>query len=449
MAIVSRRGRRIENEQEDAESVMTAAAGGLRQRFMRRVAGKKSSSGSSGSDTDSDVEQGLSEKRKKKRTKSKSSTGTTSTSPTAAEGVKAAHEEKAEKERAAQASKRSASQEAGKKNSLALAQLEQAVPADAQLDPARVERFFEGLEGAPLGIITLEDVLEELIGEEIYDEYDEQEGPDQRTAASAFVPKEAIVAAKKAAEDRQARMAAETPLPKGDDDLDAHGAGAGQKRLGMGMGMGKNMALPKLPLPKFSLGKKPASTPGRVRTVDDGKVVPSVGGEGKRKSVDGMEGSGIKRTSSPGEIEEMVSVPAPTGNSPVAGLGLGSLAPEPASSLPARLAPTLAVPSGVPPLATSGPAVTPLTEAIRIGNKRRQISPAPFVRAQSARPYVGVQSESGMAGEGAGTGPTGAAGVAEVISPVARRVGKFKSVPTPIGTPSPGTPVIDEGSGRM
>ncbi len=33
-----------------------------------------------------------------------------------------------------------------------------------------VFQFFEGLEGAPLGIITLEDVLEELIGEEIYDE---------------------------------------------------------------------------------------------------------------------------------------------------------------------------------------------------------------------------------------------------------------------------------------
>lgn len=33
-----------------------------------------------------------------------------------------------------------------------------------------MENFFDGLEGVLLGIIMFEDVLEEFIGEEIYDE---------------------------------------------------------------------------------------------------------------------------------------------------------------------------------------------------------------------------------------------------------------------------------------
>ncbi|KDQ13557.1 hypothetical protein BOTBODRAFT_33567 [Botryobasidium botryosum FD-172 SS1] len=67
--------------------------------------------------------------------------------------------------------------------------LEQVMPSDAILSEEGAALFIEGLQHSPLGIITLEDLIEELIGEEIYDEFDLKGA--QALPASQYVPAEA------------------------------------------------------------------------------------------------------------------------------------------------------------------------------------------------------------------------------------------------------------------
>lgn len=420
MAIVSRRSRHLDAGVDDAGSVMTAAAGGLRQRFMRKVAeisqGKSPSSssseggGTSGSESDSDVERA--ERKKKKRSKKTESHAMTN-NPSEAQQIRDEVENNKKKRSITNAAK--------------LTQLEQIVPADAQLPPGMVEKFFEGLEGAPVGIITLEDVLEELIGEEIYDEYDEH-GP--KNAASAFVPREAALAARKAALDRETALASTTPLPPTNDadiaDQAVITSSAPTRRVVM-------PTIPKLPaMPKFSLGKKPTSQPGRSRnaSANEPKVAQLTPNE--KVSTPGVIEPSMPRTEEPVSFDFATNTPplpppqVEEISRPASGTNESTPNVSIASAIPARLIP--ATDKVAPP---SNPNL--LTEALLVERGRRRGIAVPGIpRAHSS---TGVSRTSTPT-------VTPILPSSGVLSPTpipfTRRGTKFKSVPTPIATPIPG-----------
>lgn len=414
MAIVARRGKAVDPDVVDTQSVMTAAAGGLKHRLMKKVAEIGHKSGSDDDSSSDDVE--LAQKKKHFfRRKSISTTGssdpaagdsehrTAASSPTDAEKVKATTMADRKKLNIANAAK--------------LSQNEQLVPADAEIPATNLEQFYDGLEGGPLGIITLEDVLEELIGEEIYDEYDKDGGP--QSAASQFIPQEAVQAAKKAQLERERKQlatAASTPLPVSNDkDLEPQPIAPVPKR-----------ALAKLP--KFSLGK-PRSQPGRSRS----ETRTPLGAEKPKRPITPAA------TPRPVDPEKRAPSPVPTFKNEDEDNEAAAATGVPAMSMPSvAIDDTPVVIPGTttpPPGVISSPPSSSnlLAEALTIERMRRLGGTATAPPSMSR-----TTSATGVPRAAIVRQPTPAGGV--------KRPTKFKSTPLPVTpagstTPAPPTPI--------
>ncbi|KAI1788587.1 hypothetical protein LXA43DRAFT_949836 [Ganoderma leucocontextum] len=197
MAIVSR------FSVERAASVKKAVKRGLTQRLLDTVRMGDSSDSSSSEDED-EAPSPSSHKRRPRKPQGHSSNDETLHDGSSAEIHFDDVPYNRQASRRRRRSKRAADIEMGvvedregatKKRGLTLPKVggwrgwEQSMPADAVLTKEGVDEFLQSVDPAvmPVGIITLEDVLEELIGEEIYDEFDPQGHPDLASYVQAEV----------------------------------------------------------------------------------------------------------------------------------------------------------------------------------------------------------------------------------------------------------------------
>jgi len=275
--------------------------------------------------------------------------------------------------------------------------------------------------------------------------YDDNGGT--RLPASAFVPREAALAARNAAIAREKALAAAIPLPATNDaDIEVPPVVPAPTR--------RMPVLPKLPpLPKFGLGKRPASQPGRPRAAVE-ELKPAVpAAREEPTSILATPG----RTASPGRMD----VPAPEADitdgikrneSEPKTVAFGGVESMPAPAIPARLLSTNAVPSGIatPPM---------LNEALLIERGRRRLGlpgvSTPAIARTASTPAVAISAiqkgsapssrqptpASGIPPNGGDSSVVGTPGVGPqsigsggILAPVPRRTPMFKSIPAPVST---------------
>ena len=214
-------------------------------------------------------------------------------------------------------------------------------------------QFIAGLQRAPLGIITLEDVLEELIGEEILDEFD-LKGPNA-LPASSYVPAEAQRAVDAAAAEKKTR-----------DDSNAKTA---KSALGLQVGTGAHNITPNasttnlrvaqgLRAIRLATGTVAASIPSRQ--AKRSSSLPGTKGNAMSPLSSSVAGRGGSSNASPagGAVLDLPVVTSDSQVDPTIATTAVSILPEPAA--PAQpIIPSHGLPPSVLPLGGGGTA-TPI-----------------------------------------------------------------------------------------